>query len=348
VIHRRRRSWARTAIGSAALAAATLLTIQGCAPAAPADAGTGTSRGPAYAQTLAQAQGTFSRIISTSAAAAASGDKISGLSVAGDAQWAQLKGQYAALASAGTPVPVYKYGTPTYYIPAPGAYPLWFVVTVLRTAEIDGHLGPAINTIMLFEKGKAGRDWTLNGTAALDRPLPPVAFGSDGYALAAPLTDGSVLLRPDVVGATQAAVADEGPGSPAAAVISAGPQTTGLYAAQAALAGAQAARGLAYQWMLQSASYAQFELRLRNGGDLVLYGMNLNTITQHRGLAKGSPIPVPPEFTPLFTVPHEVGYHAVYDNWTDQVAAIDPPATAPHAKVTIIGTSSGPSYSHAL
>jgi len=325
-----------------------LLTIQGCAPAAPADAGTGTSRGPSYAQTLAQAQGTFSRIVSASAAAAAGGDKIAGLSVAADAQWAQLKGQYAALARAGTPVPVYRYGTPTYYIPAPGAYPLWFVVNVLRTPEMDGRLGPVVNTLMLFEKGKPSRNWTLNGTAALDRPLPPVAFGSDGYAIAAPLTDGSVLLRPDVVGATQAAVADEGPASPAAAVISAGPQTTGLYAAQAAQARAEAAGGLVYQWLLQSTSYAQFELRLRSGGDLVLYGMYLNTITQHRSLAKGSPIPVPPEFTPLFTVPDEVGYHAVYDNWTDQLAAIDPPATAPHAKVTIIGASSGPSYSHAL
>lgn len=348
MIPRRRQSLARTAIGSAALAVATLLAIQGCAPASSADAGAGPSHGPAYAQTLAQAQGIFTRIVQASAAAAASGDTIAGLAVAADAQWAQAKGQYAALAKAGTPVPVYKYGTPAYYIPAPGAYPLWFVVNVLRTPEVGGRLGPAVNTIMLFEKGKPARGWTLNGTAALDRPLPPVAVGSDGYAVAAQLTDGSVLLRPDVLGATQAAVADEGTANPAAAVISAGPQTTGLYAAQAAQAGAEAARGLAYQWLLQSASYAQFELRLHDGGDLVLYGMYLNTSVMHPGGAKGSPIPVPTEFSSLFTLSHEVGYHAVYDNWTDQFAAIDPPATAPHAKVTVIGASSGPSYSHAL
>src|ERR1039457_2422943 len=92
-----------------------------------------------------------------------------------------------------------------------GRYPLGLLVNGLRTPEGGGRLGPAVNTIMLFEKGKPARGWTLNGTAALDRPLPPVAVGSDGYAVAAPLTDGSVLLRPDVLGATQAAVADEGP-----------------------------------------------------------------------------------------------------------------------------------------
>src|ERR1035437_7292698 len=157
VMLRRRQSLARTAIGSAALAVATLLAIQGCAPGSSADAGAGSSHGPAYAQTPTQAQGIFTRIVQASAAAAASGDTIAGLAVTADAQWAQAKGQYAALAKAGTPVPVYKYGTPAYYIPAPGAYPLWFVVNVLRTPEVGGRLGPAVNTIMLFEKGKPVR-----------------------------------------------------------------------------------------------------------------------------------------------------------------------------------------------
>ena len=44
--------------------------------------------------------------------------------------------------------------------------------------------------------------------------------------------DPSLLLPPDLVGATQAAVVDEGPAAPAAAVIGTGPQTTGLYTTQ--------------------------------------------------------------------------------------------------------------------
>jgi hypothetical protein len=342
-----RAGWARTAIGGAALAAASLLAIQGCAPASSADASTGESRVPGYAQTLAQAQDTFKNIVRISAAAAASGDKAAGLTVVADAQWALAKAQYAALTTAGTPIPVYRYGTPAYDIPAPAGYPQWFAVTVLRTPVVGGHLGAAVNTIMLFEKGSAKKVWTLNIAAALDRPLPPVAAGRDGYAVAAPLTDGSVLLRPDVVGPTQAAVADEGAANPSAAVISAGPQTTGLYAAQAAQAGADQARGLTHQWLLQGASWAQFELRLRDGGDLVLYGMSLNTTLEHPNLVKGAPIEVPAGVRPLLAAATEVGYHAVFANWTYQFAAIDPAATAPHAQVTVIGAASGPSYGHA-
>ena len=342
--------WTRTAIGVAALAAATLLAIQGCAPAPSADAATAQGRGsgvPGYAQTLAQAQDTFTNIVRISTAAAASGDTTAGLSVAADAQWALARAQYTALTAAGTPVPVYRYGPPTYYIPAPDGYPQWFAVTVPRTPVVGGHPGAAVNTIMLFEKGKAKLGWTLAAAAALDQPLPPVAVDSDGYAVAAPLTDGSVLLRPDVVGPTQAAVADEGPANPAATVISAGPQTTGLYAVQAAQAAAEQARGLTYQWLLQGADFAQFELRLRDGGDLVIYGMSLNTTLEHPNLVKGAPLPASAGIRALFAAPTEVGYHAVYANWTYQFAAIDPAATAPHAKLTIIGAAGGLSYGHA-
>jgi len=242
---------------------------------------------------------------------------------------------------------VYRYGTPRYDIPAPDGYPQWFAVTVPRTPVVNGHPGSPVNTIMLFEKRNAKQGWNLNGAAALDRTLPPVATGSDGYAVAAPLTDGSVLLRPDVLGPTQAAVADEGPASPAAAVVGAGPHTTGLYAAQAAQAAADRARGLTYQWLLQGASFAQFELRLRDGGDLVLYGMSLNTTLEHPNLVKGAPLPVPAGIGALFAAPAEVGYHAVYADWAYQFAAIDPAATAPHAQVTVIGAGRGPSYGHA-
>ena len=93
-------------------------------------------------------------------------------------------------------------------------------------------------------------------------------------------------------------------------------------------------RGLQYQWLLQGAPFAQFELRLADGGALVLYGMYLNTTNQHANLVAGSPIPVPPAFTPLLAAPTEVGYHAVYANWTYEFAAIDPrpPRTTPSSR----------------
>ena len=334
-------------IGSAALAGATLLAIQGCAPGSSAAAGASSGHGPSYAQAMAQARSAYQNYVGVSTAAAASGDKAQALGVVAYTQWAQVKGQYTTLASAGTPVSQYRYGTPHYDLPDPAGYLQWFMVTVPRSTEAGGRLGPVVATIMVFGRAKANLPWTLDGTVPLNQPLPKLAYQSDGYAVTRPATDAGVLLSPDVVGPTQAAVADEGPGHPAAAVISAGPQTTGLYAAQAAQGRAERARGLVYQWLLQGAPFPQFQLRLRSGGDLVLYGMYLNTSVEHPGLAKGSPIAVPAGFSPLFAAPTEVGYHAVFANWTYQFAAIDPPATAHHAKVAVIAANGAPSYGHA-
>jgi hypothetical protein len=142
-------------------------------------------------------------------------------------------------------------------------------------------------------------------------------------------------------------VVDDGPSSPAAAVVGAGPQTTGLYASQAAQAAAQQRKGLQYEWLLQGSPFPQVGLRLADGGALVLYGMYLNTTNEHPNLVAGSPIPVPDAVAPILTTPGQVGYHAVFANWAYQFAAIDPLATARGAKLQIIGWESGPSYGHA-
>ena len=186
---------------------------------------------------------------------------------------------------------------------------------------------------MLFAREKKTEDWTLGGTAVLSRPLPAIARDADGYAIAVSTTDPTLLLRPDVVGATHAAVVDDGPTSPAAAVIAAGPQTTGLYAAQAARAAAERTRGLQYQWLLQGASWPQIGLRLADGSALILYGMYLNTTNEHPNLVERGTHPVPAAFAPLLAAPTEIGYHAVFADWAYQFAAIDPPADADDAKL---------------
>jgi hypothetical protein len=331
-----------TALGAAAMAAVTLLTAQGCAPATDADAVTAAS----HSVTLAAAREAYRLYLTTSDAAAAQGDRTQAQSVVSSAAWSQVKGQYLALAT-GTPVPRYRYGTPTFYVPVLAGYPQWFMVAVPRSTVTARRAGTAANTLMLFSRAKKSEPWTLSGSAVLDRPLPAIARNADGYAAAASTTDSALLLRPDVVGATQAAVVDDGPGSPAAAVIGAGPHTTGLHAAQAARAAAERARGLRYQWLLQGAPYPQVGLGLVGGGALVMYGMYLNTINEHPNLVAGAPIPVPAQFTPLLDAPTEVGYHAVYANWTYEFAAIDPPATAPNAKLDVIASQSSPSYGHA-
>ena len=335
--------WAATAIGAAALAAVTLFSVQGCAPAPDADADTPVS----HSVTFADARTAYQSYLKVSAAAAAQGDATLALSVVTSAQWAQTKSQYTALATAGTPVPRYRYGTPVFYVPTLSGYPQWFVAVVNRTTVTGGKPGATDSTLMLFAREKKTEDWTLSGTAVLSQALPAIARNAGGYAIAVSTTDSSLLLRPDVVGATHAAVVDDGPASAAASVIAAGPQTTGLHSAQVAQADTEQDRGLDYQWLLQGANWPQVALRLANGGALVLYGMYLNTSNEHPNLDEGAPIPVPTGFTPLLGAPSEVGYHQVQANWAYQFAAIDPPASARDGKLDIIGWQSGPSYGHA-
>jgi hypothetical protein len=321
----------------------TLLAAQGRAPALPAAAVTHAS----HSVSLAAAQKTYEDYVAASDAAAVRGDRTQALSIVTAAQWVQVKAQYTALASAGTAVPRYRYGTPVFYVPALSGFPQWFVVAVPRRTDAGGRLGAPVNTLLVFERARQSVSWTLSGSTVLDQPMPAIARNRDGYAIAVSTTDSSLLLRPDVVGATQAAVVDDGPASPAAAAVGGGPQTTGLYAAQAARAAAEQARGLQYKWLLQGALFPQAGLQLADGGALVLYGMYLNTSNEHANLVAGAPIGVPAAFTPLLAAPTEVGYHAVLANWAYEFAAIDPPATARNAKLQVIASQSSPSFGHA-
>ena len=114
-----RRGGAITAIGAAALAAVTLLSIQGCAPATDADADTPAS----HSVTFADARAAYQTYLNVSDTAAVTKDEASALTVVTSAQWAQTRSQYNALASAGTPVPRYRYGTPAFYVPALSGFP---------------------------------------------------------------------------------------------------------------------------------------------------------------------------------------------------------------------------------
>jgi hypothetical protein len=330
-------------LGSAALAAAAALG--GCSSSVPpAKAATHS----AHALTLGQAQAIYNLYVTKSTAAARQGNAKQGLAIVGDAQWAIMHSRYTALASRGTPVTQYSYGTPVFYVPALPGYPFWFAVAVPVRTDAGGHLGPAASTLLVFQKFNPSRQWTLDGSAVLDRPLPAIVRDSAGYAVGVSNTDSSLLLPPELVGATQAAVVDEGPAAPAAAVIGSGQQTTGMYTSQNAQENAASALGLNYEWLMQSASYAQYELQTAGGGALVIYGMYLNTVTEHPGNVSGTPIPVPANFSPLLPVTSaELGVHGVDANWTYEFAAVDPPATAHGAKVEVIGGSGAPTFGHA-
>ena len=332
-------------IAAVVLAAVTLLAAAGCSGSAPAASAT-LSRNTSHGLTVAAARIAYQQYVTQSRQYAVDGNQAKGLDLVAAAAWAQAKGQYEALASTGTAIPTYRYGTPTFYVPALSDYPQWFMVRVPRATEANGHPGAVAATLMVFDKLTPAGTWTLNGTTGIDGPLPALKM-NDGYAVDVATNAASLLLRPDVLGATQAAVVDEGPANPSAALISPGTLTTGLYTAQTAHASAEAAHGLGYTWLLEGAPFPVFGLETTDGGALVLYGMYLNTTTSHHNLTAGSPIPVPAGFTPLLAAPTEIGYHAVYANWTYQFAAVDPPSTEKNAKVSVISAYGAPSFGHA-
>jgi hypothetical protein len=331
-------------LGSAALAAGAVLAAAGCSQAAaPASADSGSS----HALTFAGAQAAYNAYVGISTQSAAQGNEVRILALTADEQWSYLHAQYAALAAAGTPVPTYSYGRPVFYVPALAGYPYWFLVAVPVRTDTNGRLGPAVNTLMLFQRSSAAGIWTLNGTAVLNQPLPAIARDREGYAINVTNVDPDLLLPPYLVGATQAAVVDEGSANPASAVIASGPLTTGLYATQTAQAKSITAQGLTYEFLLQSASYAEYQMQTANGGALVLYAMYLNTQTEHHGDLAGSPVRVPADIRPLLTNPNAVGVHGVVANFTFEYAAIDPPSTIHGAKVDVIAGGGGPTYGHA-
>jgi hypothetical protein len=332
-------------LGSAALAATVGLAA--CSHPA-ASAGTASANtGSEQSLTLAQAQAAYAAWVTASTADAKQGLAVQGLDIVADAQWSINHAQYDAAHSTGTPVTQYRYGRPVFYVPAQSSYPQWFVVDVPASPQKGSQAGSAVNTLMVFVHSSKTALWTVDGSAALDQPLPPLARDSAGYAVSVGTTDQSLLVPPDIVGPTQASVVDQGPTAPAAAILDSGPQTTALYSAQAALGNTAAKAGLFYQWLLEGAAFAQWELQTADGGALVLYAMYLNTTTEHPGGAAGSPIPVPAGFTPLLTTPSEVGLHEVTANWTYEFAAIDPPGSAHGAKITVIGGTGSPTYGSA-
>jgi hypothetical protein len=319
------------------------LAAGGCsAAAAPANPDSSTYHG----LTIGAAEAAYQAYVTASRTAAVQGEKARSLAIVGDAEWSIVNEQFTALTVASTPVPAYRYGQPVFYVPALTTWSEWFMVAVPRTALTGEAAGVTDSTVLLFEKRGPDLPWTVDGSVVLDRPLPAIARDKDGYAIALSTADSELLLPPDVVGASQAAVVDNGTEAPSIAVVGDGPLTTGWYQAQAAQARSAAAQGLQYTWLLEGTDYALFSLKTADGGALVMYGMYLNTTTSHPGLAAGAPIPVPAAFTPL-TGPTQVGYHAVDANWTYEFAAVDPPNAAHGAKLQVIASAGGPTYGRA-
>ena len=324
----------------AALAVAAVLTTQGCGSGPAAQAPTSTHPD----MTFAQARAAYQLYLTASESAAAKGDENDGLSIVSAASWAFAHTQYTALASTGTPVVRYVYGTPTYYVPIVSGYPHWFMVDVpRRTADTSD-----VDTLMVFGQAARGGTWMLDGETALQpgQTMPAIATDSKGYALALSPDQQGLVLQPNLVGGTQAAVVDEGPANPASTIVTPGPLTTALYNHYNAVSNATP-RDLSYIWYMGGSNFPVFALQTTGGSALVLYGMYLNTTTEYPDNGAGTPIPIPSNVRPLLADPTEVGNHVVYANWTYEFASIDPSANVAKGQIKVIAATGFPTYGKA-
>ncbi len=208
-------------------ALALLLSVQGCGTTADA---TTTATGP----TPASALKVFNAYVTAERVATANQDQPLATEITGSAQYSQVSVNYTVAAVTGQPVTSPTYGKPTLYVPKLTTYPQWF----MATAPVSSKGQAAGTALMVFDRDDAAASWALNNWVLLDKDAPALNVAvKDGYATALRTTESRLQFRPDEVGAMQATVVDEGPSTPAASVVAAGPHTTGLYQASQAVAG---------------------------------------------------------------------------------------------------------------
>jgi hypothetical protein len=323
-----------------------LMSVQGCSTTASATTSAG---GP----TLASVTRAYDSYVTAERVALADHNELLALSLTTSAEYALVSAGYTAgtgpgaAAAADRPV----FGRPTLYVPKLTTYPQWFMAAA---PEHPARGGPARTSLMVFYRAGSGATWQLSGSVLLNpgtAPLP-VATGRGGYATPLATSSQALKVRPDEVGAMHATVADDGPSSPATAVVAAGPQTTGLYSAYAAARRQAATRHEFYQWEMEGSSYPVFALRTTDGGALVFYTMYLDTVTEatnqppRHSHAPLPTLPVPARYKPF--LPSDTGtlHHQLTGDQTMQYAALVPPANSQNGKIQVIGSAGGPTYAH--
>ena len=321
-----------------------LLSLQGCGTTA---AATTSVTGP----TPAAALRIFNAYVTAERVALANDNELLALSLLTGSQYNITSAAYTTAAATGGTTGGPVYGQPRLYVPRLTTYPQWFMAAV---PERPASGGPVRTALLVFDRLSAEAAWALSGSVLLNPGAPPlqVATDSAGYATALATSDQALKLRPDIVGATHATVADDGPSSAAAPIVQPGPQTTGLYQVNAAIARQAAAHQLTYTWELEGTSYPFFALRT-TGGALVFYTMTLSTSTvPTHPAAKGAAastqptIPVPAAFKGLLPATQPPIKHQLSANSTLSYVALDPAASAKTAAINVIGSGGGPTYAH--
>ncbi|WP_329251749.1 hypothetical protein OG417_07680 [Actinoallomurus sp. NBC_01490] len=340
----------RTAVASALATAVALAALTGCSggsheqartkPVA-AESSPDTSP-PPVPLTPEVAKKAFQSFVINEDVARASGDERLALWWTSEGQSQLTAAAFRRAMTAGDPVPRYRYGTPTLYVPRlkPEGQQ-WFVASVRRSLAN----GKSPHTVLMgFVKSKPTMRWRLSLATLLDKKQKPpkIAVDDQGYAKPLATFDTGLLIPPRDVPSIQATLAEEGPGNVAAKVMATGKHTTSYYISDQKATKPKKGSGLKVDTVYATTSFPIFPLATTDGGGIVLYALSRDAVST-KPKKKPGHVPIPKDAAPF--VASDLVHNELDVTQTLQFATLVPPApkkdTTSTEKAVIIAADGG-------
>lgn len=240
----------------------------------------------------------FRSFVTNDDVARASGDERLALWWTSEGQSQLTAASFRQAVAAGDPIPRYRYGTPSLYVPHLKPEGIQWFVTVVRRSAPDGKDPKTM--IMGFVRSKPTMRWRLSLATTLDKKEKPpkIAVDADGYAKPLATFDTGLLIPPRVVPSIQATLAEEGPGNVAAKVMEAGKHTTGYYTSDQKATKPKKGSGLHINTVYGATAFPIFPLATTDGGGIVLYALSRDAISI-KNKKKPGRVPIPKAAAPF-------------------------------------------------
>jgi len=291
--------------------------------------------------TLQTADKAFRSFVTNEDVARASGDERLALWWTSEGQSQLTAAAFRRAMAAGDPVPRYRYGTPSLYVPRLRPEGIQWFVTVVRRSAPDGK--DPHTMIMGFVRSKPTMRWRLSLATSLDKKEKPPKIAVDGEGYAKPLAtfDTGLLIPPRVVASIQATLAEEGPENVAAKVMEAGKHTTGYYTSDQKATKPKKGSGLHINTVYGATAFPIFPLATTDGGGIVLYALSRDAVSI-KNKKKPGHVPIPKDAAPFIAA--DLVHSELDVTQTLQFATLVPAAPKDkddHDKAVIIAADGG-------
>ena len=338
----------KTAVASGLAMAVALAGLAGCsggsheqARTKPVAESSPDTSPPPEPLTLQTADKAFRSFVTNEDVARASGDERLALWWTSEGQSQLTAAAFRRAMAAGDPVPRYRYGTPSLYVPRLRPEGIQWFVTVVRRSAPDGK--DPHTMIMGFVRSKPTMRWRLSLATSLDKKEKPPKIAVDGEGYAKPLAtfDTGLLIPPRVVASIQATLAEEGPENVAAKVMEAGKHTTGYYTSDQKATKPKKGSGLHINTVYGATAFPIFPLATTDGGGIVLYALSRDAVSI-KNKKKPGHVPIPKDAAPFIAA--DLVHSELDVTQTLQFATLVPAAPKDkddHDKAVIIAADGG-------